>query len=153
MVVLALNARHVIMGAALSPWINRLPAWQRVLTLGYLSDPNFADSQASFQDGEKDAGVLLGGGLVLWAFWVAGTAVGAFGGNAIGDTSAFGIDVVMPCFFVSLVVARMRIGRSFAPVVTATAVSVVLLGLVPTGWNIVLAALAGGLIGALFHAE
>jgi len=153
MVVLALNARHVIMGAALSPWINRLPVWQRVLTLGYLSDPNFADSQPSFQDGEKDAGVLLGGGLVLWAFWVAGTAVGAFGGNAIGDTSAFGIDVVMPCFFVSLVVARMKTGKAFAPVVTATAVSVVLLGFVPAGWNIVLAALAGGLIGALFHAE
>ena len=153
MVIFALNARHVIMGAALSPWINQLPIGQRVLALSYLSDPNFADSQPTFQNGEKDAGVLLGGGLILWTFWVAGTAVGAMGGRAIGDTAAFGIDVVMPCFFVAAVVGKMKGRKTFVPVIAASIVSVVLLGLVPTGWNVVLGALAGGLTGVLFRAD
>ena len=153
LVVLALNARHVIMGAALSPWINRLPLGRRVMSLSYLSDPNFADSQPAFQNGERDVGILLGGGLLLWVGWVAGTAIGAFGGEMVGDPASFGIDVVMACFFVAVVAARLTQMKSFAPILVAGVVAVALLDVVPTGWNVVLAALAGGGVGIFFHAR
>lgn len=56
LIVLAVNARHVVIGAALSPWVNALPFGKRVLALGFLSDPNFADSQPAFKSGERDIG-------------------------------------------------------------------------------------------------
>ena len=153
MVVLALNARLVIMGAAVSPWINQLRSGQRILTLGLLSDPNFADSQPAFQSGERDAGLLVGGGLILWMFWVIGTAIGILGGAAIGNTAVFGIDVVMPCFFVAVVAGQLKGRAKFVPVVVASVASIALLGWVPTGWNVVLGALAGGLTGVLSSAK
>jgi 4-azaleucine resistance transporter AzlC len=153
LVALALNARHLIMGAALSPWINQLPRGRRVLTLACLSDPNFADSQRSFHDGEKDAGVLMGGGLILWASWVSGTAIGALGGGMVGAPATFGIDVVMPCFFAAVVVGQMKTVRTFAPVISASVTSVALLNLLPIGWNVVVAALVGGMTGVLLRAR
>ena len=153
MVVLALNARHTIMGAALAPWINRLPLSRRALVLGYLSDPNFADSQPLFQSGEHDIGVLLGGGLVLWACWVAGTAIGALGGAELGDPATFGFDVVMPCFFAAVVAGQLKQVEMIAPILVASAVAVASLDFLPTGWNVVLAALFGGTVGTLYNAK
>lgn len=153
MVLLALNARHVIMGAALSPWINRLPFGRRILSLSYLSDPNFADSQPAFQEGERDVGILLGGGLTLWVCWVAGTAIGALGGTDIGDPSSYGIDVVMPCFFAAVVAGQLNQATAFAPILVASVIAVALLSIVPTGWNVVVAALAGAFVGLIFHAK
>ncbi|MCK0097011.1 AzlC family ABC transporter permease [Yoonia sp. F2084L] len=153
MVVLALNARHTIMGAALAPWINQLPLSRRALVLGYLSDPNFADSQPAFQNGERDIGILLGGGLVLWACWVAGTAIGALGGAELGDPTTFGIDVVMPCFFAAVIAGQPRQVEMIAPILVASAVAVPMLDVLPTGWNVVLAALVGGMVGTLYHAK
>lgn len=153
MVVLALSARHVIMGAALSPWLNQLPLNKRILALSYMSNPNFADSQRAFQDGEQDVGVLLGGGLILWASWVCGTAIGALGGELIGDPATFGIDVVMPCFFAAVVAGQLGQVKALVPSLVAGVVAVALIDVVPNGWNVVLAALTGGVVTMLFHAE
>lgn len=153
MVVLALNARHVIMGAAMSPWINRLPFGRRILSLSFLSDPNFADSQPAFQDGERDVGILLGGGLMLWACWVAGTTIGSLGGEGIGDPGSFGIDVVMPCFFAAVVAGQLNRLTAVVPILVASVIAVLLLNFVPTGWNVVLAALAGGIVGVFAVAK
>lgn len=153
MVVLALNARHIIMGAALSPWLNQLPLGQRVLSLGFLSDPNFAGSQPAFRNGERDVGLLVGGGVILWMAWVAGTAIGALGGAEIGDPAAFGIDVVMPCFFAAVVAGQFKQPSALAPIVVASVVAIALLNVLPTGWNVVLAALAGGAVAVFSDAE
>lgn len=153
LVALALNARHIIMGAALSPWLSQISMGKRILILTYLSDPNFADSQPAFRSGERDAGVLLGGGLVLWFNWIAGTAIGAAGGSLIGDPSTYGIDVVMVCFFAAVVVGQVDSRTSLLPVITAAIVSVLTLSWLPTGWNVILGAFAGGVVAMVFHAE
>lgn len=152
MVVLALNARHVIMGAALSPWVNALPPRRRVLALSVMSDPNFADSQPAFRAGERDVGILLGGGLALWVAWVAGTIIGALGGAILAAPERLGIDVVMACFFAAVVVGQVRGDRTyFIPILVASATSVTTLGWLPTGWNVILGAFAGAFASILRH--
>lgn len=154
LVVLALSARHVIMGAALSRWINRLPLAKRLATLTLLSDANFADTQPLLRKGENDLGVLLGGGLIMWFAWIASTALGAFGGDLLGDTDAYGFGAVMVCFFAATVVAMLRASSGLAlPAAIAMAVSAITLPLLPTGWNIILAAVIGGSLAAVSHAE
>jgi predicted branched-subunit amino acid permease len=156
-VVLALNARHIIMGAALSPWVNRLPPGRRVVSLVMLSDANFADTQPALRAGERDLGILVGGGLIFWLTWVAGTAAGAVGGAAIGDPATLGIDVVMACFFAAVVVGMIA-GRAdwwsgrwgaLIPASTAVVVSVATLGLLPVGWNVIAGAVVGGMVAAI----
>ncbi len=153
LIVLALNARHIVIGAALSPWINALPIWKRALTLGFLSDPNFADSQPAFKSGERDIGRLLGGGLILWMNWIIGTTIGALAGAGIGDPEIFGLDVVMVCFFAATFTGRLENRTTIIPALIASTVAVLSIGFVPTGWNIILAAIVGGIGGVIFDAK
>jgi predicted branched-subunit amino acid permease len=153
LVTLALNARHVIMGAALSPWVGKLSLGLQLMALIFLSDPNFAYSPPRFRDGERDIGVLVGGGLVLWLNWVLGTILGAFGGSQIDDPGLYGIDVVMLCFFAAITTDQFRNRSTWLPAGIAAGVAVLTLGMVPTGWNIILGALAGGTLGVIFHAK
>lgn len=154
LVALALSGRHLIMGAALARWVNRLPAGKRFLTLMFLSDANFADTQTLLQRGETDLGPLLGGGLMLWITWAGSTAAGAFGGNLLGDTDAFGFGVVMLCFFAATAFGMVRSTPSLLlPVIVAIGASVTALPYLPNGWNIILAALLGGSVAAMRHAE
>lgn len=154
LVALALSGRHLIMGAALAQWINRLPAGKRFVVLMFLSDANFADTQMLLQRGETDLGPLLGGGLMLWITWVGSTAAGAFGGNLLGNTEAFGFGVVMLCFFAATAFGMVRSTLSLLlPVIVAVVASAITLPYLPNGWNIILAALLGGGVAALRHAE
>ncbi len=153
-VILALSGRHVIMGAALSRWINTLPFVKRIVTLALLSDANFADSQPLLHKGETDLGVLLGGGLMLWLTWVGSTALGAFGGDLLGDTNAYGFGAVMLCFFAATCVGMLRRSTGLVlPTITAMFVSAITLPLLPAGWNIIIAAIFGGAMAVMFHAE
>ncbi|MEM8702877.1 MAG: AzlC family ABC transporter permease [Pseudomonadota bacterium] len=154
LVALALSGRHLIMGAALAQWINRLPPGKRFLTLMFLSDANFADTQTLLQRGDTDLGPLLGGGLMLWITWVASTGIGAFGGDLLINTEAFGFGVVMLCFFAATAFGMVRSTPSLVlPVFVAIGVSAATLPYLPNGWNIILAALLGGGVAAQCHAE
>lgn len=151
LVMFAVNARHIMTGAALSPWLNQLPLRARWSALAFLSDPNFADSRPAFQSGEKDAGILLGGGLILWLNWVFGTALGAIAGARIGDLHAYGFDVVMVCFFAASITGRLNQRSAIIPAVLASGIAVATLNWLPAGWNIIVAALAGGIWGVVVN--
>lgn len=147
LVIFAINGRHVITGAALSPWLNQLPLFKRCLALGLLSDPNFTDSQRAFKSGERDVGILLGGGLILWLNWILGTGIGIYAGTYAESLQSFGFDVVMVCFFATVMTQRLRQWSSIVPAGIAACVSVLTLGWLPAGWNIIAAALVGGAVG------
>ncbi|MEO9873435.1 MAG: AzlC family ABC transporter permease [Anderseniella sp.] len=155
LVVLAVSARFILLGASLSPWVNRLKRPQRLAALTMLSDPNFADSINAFQNRERDIGRLLGGGLVLWAAWIIGTTIGAVIGQSFGDLHRFGIDVLMPSYFVALLLAgwlsEWEGGQTWLPAITAALIAIFGLHVLPPGWNIVGAAVAGGVVGGLVH--
>jgi predicted branched-subunit amino acid permease len=151
--VLAVNARHILLGATLAPWLLQLPLARRLLALSVLSDANFAQSLAAHERGETDAGVLLGGGLAMWVPWVLGTTVGTFGGALLGDLSRFGFDAVMATYFAAILCGRWQGRRDLVPWATAAVVAVVAANLLAPGWHIIAGALAGGVAGALTHRE
>ncbi|WP_375573344.1 AzlC family ABC transporter permease [Ahrensia marina] len=153
LVVLAVNARHLILGAAISPYVNRLPPRHWFGALMLLSDVNFADSYQAMKEGERDAAHILGGGLVLWSVWAVSTAVGVFAGTLLGDLERFGVDVVMAAFFAALAIGMVPNMKAALPVGVACAVAILSMPILPTGWNIIAAALSGGLVGAAFPSE
>jgi predicted branched-subunit amino acid permease len=71
------------MGAALAPWLDRLRGLRLWGTLATLVDHSYAMSAAEQRRGGKDAGYLLGVGLILWAFWLVAVAVGHVFGSAV----------------------------------------------------------------------
>lgn len=150
--VVAINARNVVMGAALAPWVNRMPLVQRLPTLALLNDANFAVCQAAFREGVRDMGVLLGSGLVLWGGWVLGTVVGALAGPAFGQPEVLGFDVVMLCFLTAMVTGLVRQPLRLVPVGVGAAVAVLGQQHLPQGWNVIAGAVAGAVAGSLVDA-
>ena len=148
---LAVNARHLMLGAAIAPWLNAVPPLRRYVTAIFLSDANFARSLQAKTHGERDVAFLFGGGLLLWLVWVVSTLAGALVGSAIGDLGRYGLDMVMVVFFAATIVSLWRGRADLWPWMTAALVSSLGSLVLPAGWHIIAGALAGGAIGALRH--
>jgi predicted branched-subunit amino acid permease len=85
--VLAVNARHILLGAALAPWLLQVPIVRRLAALLLLTDANFAYAMSARDRKETDAGILFGSGLTIWIMWIVSTAIGALTGSLLGDLS------------------------------------------------------------------
>ncbi|SEF12495.1 Predicted branched-chain amino acid permease (azaleucine resistance) [Rhizobiales bacterium GAS191] len=147
--VLAVNARHILLGAALAPWLLQVRILRRLAALLFLSDANFAQAMSARERGEPDAGILLGSGLAMWITWIVGTAIGSYGGAYLGDLSRFGFDAVMVSYFTAVVLGQWA-GPMF-PWIAAAAVALLCTHVLPAGWHIIVGALAGGIAGAWRH--
>lgn len=151
--VLAVNARHILLGAALAPWLLKVPIARRLAALIFLSDANFAQAMSARERRETDAGTLLGSGLAMWMTWIAATAVGSYGGAFLGELSRFGFDAVMVTYFAAVVIGQWEGSADLVPWTAAAAVALVCAHMLPPGWHIIAGALAGGVAGAWRHGE
>ena len=149
--VLAVNARHILLGAALAPWLLQIPLLGRLAALLWLSDGSFAYTIAARERGELDAGILFGSGATMWLIWVASTGIGALAGSLLGDLSRFGFDAVMVTYFAAIVIGQWKGTKDLFPWLVAAAVAVIGTHVLPPGWHIIAGALAGGLVGTWRH--
>jgi len=117
--VFAINARHLLMGATLYPWLRHLPPAKRYGVMLVVSDANWAMSMQAFRRNEPGMGLLLGGGLALWSFWIIGTWLGLYFGSFIQDPVSMGLDMVMGCFLLAMVVGGQKNLRIFATWIVA----------------------------------
>jgi predicted branched-subunit amino acid permease len=145
----AINARFLLMGAALRPWMAHLPGWRVYPSLFFLVDPVWAKSLKEFESGLDDAGYILGGGLVFWVIWVAFTMAGYTVGGGIGDPARWGIDVLMPAFFAVMLTAMWRGPSDALPWGVAAVTALAASQFLPGMWFVILGGIAGGLTGAL----
>jgi len=148
---LAVNARHILFGAALAPWLLQVPIARRLAALLFLSDANFAQATAARARGETDAGILLGSGLAMWITWIVGTTIGVYGSAFLGDLSRFGFDAVMLTYFTAIVLGQWEGSIDLLPWITAAAVALLCAHMLPPGWHIIFGALAGAIAGAWRH--
>src|SRR5690606_39230265 len=145
--VISKNARHLLMGATLYPWLRCLPPGKRYGIMVVISDANWAMAMQRFERGKPGFGVVLGGGLALWVFWVLRTAIGAYFGNVISDPQRFGLDMIMGCFLLSMVVGGEKNFRMVFIWVVAAAASLLAWRFLPENSHVIVGALAGGVVG------
>lgn len=146
---LAINARHLLMGAALYPWLSHLPARQRYASLAIMSDSNWAMAAADYQRGETNVGMLVGGGLALWLAWMLGTLLGVTFGSGISQPERFGLDVIMGCFLLSMLIGGKKQMDMLLPWGIAGAAALLALYFLPPHTHVIVGALAGGAAGLL----
>jgi predicted branched-subunit amino acid permease len=94
--VAALNARHVVLGAAIRPHI-RVERWRRVVLSWFLLDESFGLAMAS----KRHAGVvLLVSGATCYVAWLVGTVLGVVGARlvALEDLAV----AIFPVLFIGL---------------------------------------------------
>ena len=144
---LVVGLRMVLMGASLRPWLGTLPPAQIYPPLLLNTDSTWLIAVRYRESGGTDPSVLCGAGLSLWAIWQASTIAGYAIGNLIANPERYGLDLILPIFFVAMLVPLWRGPRRAAPWAIAGAVALIVQYLVPGYWYIVIGSLAGAFSG------
>lgn len=142
-----LNLRYVPMGIALAPSLRGGPLRRGAIGQAMI-DASWA--LASRGGGRFDPVFMVGATLPAYPAWIAGTVVGVYAGEAIGDPADFGLDALFPAFFLWLLVqGELRSGgRAIVVAVLGAAIGLALTPLTPVGVPVV-AASAAALVGLL----
>lgn len=143
------SSRFLLIGASLRPWIGRSPARKVYPTLWLLTDTNWIVSMRYYGEGGRDAGYLLGSGVMMWCTWVLSAAPGYLLGASIGDPRVFGLDLVMPVFFAAMLVPLWRGPRRSIGWIVGGGVALAVDQVVGGFWYVLLGALAGAVAGGL----
>jgi 4-azaleucine resistance transporter AzlC len=149
LLTLAMNARYLLLGAALRPWFGRLPPHQSYPSLFFMGDANWAMALREYAEGRDDGAFLIGSGVAMWITWVATTWAGHAFGQVLGNPAVFGVDFMLAAFFASMAVAFFKKLRDVAPFIIGAIVAAIVQQTVPGPWYILAGAVAGSLAGAL----
>jgi 4-azaleucine resistance transporter AzlC len=138
-----LNARYAALGISVAPALRGSPP-KRFLLAQFIVDESWAI--AHLGEGRYDRGRLIGAGLVLYVVWVSSTALGALGGEALGDPEALGLDAAFPALFLGLLWSQVKTRRAVLAAILGGVIALALIPLAPPGVPIIAAA-GASLIG------
>jgi predicted branched-subunit amino acid permease len=150
LLVATVNARMLLFGAALRPWLGKMPAWQIYPLLQFTTDPGWLITMRYRAEGGNDAAVFLGGALAVMVAWIGAVTAGYLMGALVTNPRAIALDLVMPIFFCAMVVPFWRRGRRTVAWCVAGAIALATERLVPGWWFVVTGGLAGALVEGFF---
>ena len=103
------NSRHLLYGASLSEYLNKLSIGWKIILSYLLTDQAYAVSNIFFEknkDNDLKHYYLLGSGFILWFVWQIFTFVGIFLGSIVPEE--LGLSYTIPLTFISLLVGYFR---------------------------------------------
>jgi 4-azaleucine resistance transporter AzlC len=149
LIVATVNARMLLMGASLRPWLGPLPWWQAYPMQHLTTDPGWILAMRYRAEGGNDAAMYLANGVVLFCVWMASTSAGYWLGALVSEPRKLGIDLVMPIFFAVMLIPLWRNSvqkpRRGVAWLIAGGVALAVQYFVPGWWFIIAGAIAGAL--------
>lgn len=153
------NSRHLLMGAALAPYIKHLPKRKAFPSLFFMCDESWALGMADARR-RASAGIsssfslpyYLGASASMYLTWVFCTTLGAFIGPVMGHAETYGFDMAFPAVFLVLLKGMWHGARAARPWLVSLLVAAVTYLLIPGGWYVPAGALSG-IIAAFFWVE
>ncbi len=147
--VLLVNARYILFGATLRPWLSQAPPGPALGSLLLLGDANWMVTMRAIEKGEQDRAYLAGTGLPMFAGWMSGTALGLVSGGLIPDPRALAADLMLPAFAMAMVAAMLKARAPALPALVGAVVALAVGRMAGAGWGTVAAGLAGATTAAL----
>ena len=148
---LLVNLRHVLMGATLTPQVERYSPGRQAVIAFFMIDESFALAMSRAEVKGFSLRYYMAVGLLFYCGWLIVTAVAIVLGGLIEDPFALPIEFVMPATFMVLVVPFLSssTGRIVAAVAAAVAVAGALY--LDGHWYIALAGVAAAAAGAVIE--
>ena len=145
-IVLLVNSRHLLMGAAFAPLLRRLPAWKALPALFLMCDESWAMGLADARERKSDnlsLSYYLGAAIGLYLTWIAFTALGALVGPVLGDVTRFGFDMAFPAVFFAMLAGMWRGVAASRPWLVSLIVGAAARAFIPGAWYVPAGALSG----------
>ncbi|MBY5590096.1 AzlC family ABC transporter permease [Rhizobium leguminosarum] len=148
--ILAVNFRHVLYSAALARYIGHFTPVQKFFTFFLLVDPQFAEAVKRAEAGRQlTFAWYFGFAIIIYIPWVLISIAGGMLGGFIGDPKAIGLDILLPAYFLGIVLG-FRKRDNFLPVALVSAVaSVLAYRYVGSPWHVSLGAAVGIALAAV----
>lgn len=151
--ILVINARYLLFGATLQPWLwaaGPLRAYGSLLLLG---DANWLMTMRAIRAGEVDRAYLAGTGAPVALGWLSGTALGAAAVSVLPRPEALGFDLMLACFAAGMMTAMIKTRTDLLPVLVGAGAAFGIFQLLGPAPAIIGAGLAGAAAAALVHRE
>ena len=104
-----INSRHLLYGAVLSEYLEKLSLVKKLLISYLVVDQGFAESNKFFQKNKNEPYLhyhLLGSGGTLWIFWQLSTLAGIILGSFVPEE--LGLKFAVPLTFIAIVVQDLK---------------------------------------------
>lgn len=144
------NSRHLLMGAALAPYLRHLSKRQAMPALFFMCDESWA---MALSDAKKQScntislPYYLGVSAGLYLTWVIFTAIGAGLGPTIGNVEQYGFDMAFTAVFLVLLKGMWKGAKACRPWFVSLAAASLTYLLIPGAWYV-----AAGAVSGLFAA-
>lgn len=126
------NLRHVLMSAALAPYLGRWSKIRLALFSAHMTDETFALHASRFAKGEIGVSETFGINIIAHSTWVGSTALGLAASTLITDVRPIGLDFALPAMFIALLLGQMKSRLHLGVALFAGIVST---GLFMAGWT------------------
>ena len=141
------NLRHLLMSAAVAPYLER---WRKVELAAFaheLTDETFAVHSARFASFGPNKAEVFTTNVIAQAAWILGTGLGIVVGGLITDPRRLALDYALPAMFIALLVMQIkdRVQIGVAVLTGLLATGLLLAGV--SQWNVILATIIGATIG------
>ena len=104
-----INSRHLLYGAVLSEYLEKLSFFKKLFISYFIVDQGFAESNKYLKKNNSQTNLhyhVLGGGITLWLFWQISTLSGIILGSFIPD--ALGLKFAIPLTFLAIIVNDLK---------------------------------------------
>lgn len=143
------NLRHMLMSAALAPYLKK---WGKLEIMSFcfqLTDETFALHSTRFSAAETAKRETFMINCIAQIAWVGGTALGILSSTLISDVRPMGLDYALPAMFIALLVSQIKDKSYLLVALGAGALSTALsLGGVDQ-WNVIIATVIGATAGVM----
>jgi predicted branched-subunit amino acid permease len=146
--ILIINARYVLFGAALQPWLGQARPLQAYGSLLLLGDANWLLVMKAIEAGEEDRAYLAGTGAPMAVGWLSGTALGAGAVSILPAPEVLGFDLMLAAFAAAMMAAMMKTRAALVPVLVGAAAALIVAQVFGPSWGIIAAGLAGAIVAA-----
>lgn len=147
--IFALNFRHVLYSASLGRLLQEFSPGQKALAFFFLVDPTFGAAEARATDRPLTRTFYFTYAVVLYVAWLGASLVGVLFGRLVSDPHAWGLDFILPVYFLTLLMG-FRARGSFLPVVLVSGATAIALYLtLGAPWHVTLGGLGGILYAGL----
>ena len=139
---LLINARHVLMGASLTPKV-RMSRAQTLLAYFFLTDEAWALSERHALERPVTGAYWFAMAVVLWANWTLSSTIGAILGSFLGDPERIGADFAFTALFIGLVAGFGKSRVTLVTVAVSAGVAALVHYFIGAPWHVASGALAG----------
>ncbi|WP_239374144.1 AzlC family ABC transporter permease [Snodgrassella gandavensis] len=146
LMTLLVNSRHILMSAALTPYLKNLPKRKVLPALFFMCDESWA---LAFTDAKSSPAqkfsyyFYLGTSFGLYLVWIGFTTIGALIGPIIGDVSHYGFDMAFVAVFLVLLKGMWKGCKMAIPWLVSLLVAIASYCFLPGAWYVLLGMLAG----------